>query len=64
MSLRYPVATFRLHAYTLYLMTDKEPLSPECTLAAGSLLEVCQELNSKVPTDVIQLIHTWNDQVQ
>ncbi|KAL5265653.1 hypothetical protein ACHWQZ_G006391 [Mnemiopsis leidyi] len=52
----------RLHAYTLYLMTDKEPLSPECTLAAGSLLEVCQELNSKVPTDVIQLIHTWNDQ--
>ena len=59
-----PVTKSRLHAYTLYLMTDKEPLSPECTLAAGSLLEVCQELNSKAPTDVIQLIHAWNDQVK
>ena len=44
-------------------MTDKEPLNPECTLAAGSLLEVCQELNSKAPTDIIQLIHAWNEQV-
>lgn len=52
----------RIHAFTLYLMTDKEPLNPECTLAAGSLLEVCQELNSKAPTDIIQLIHAWNEQ--
>ena len=53
----------RLHAYTLYLLTDKEPLSPECTLAAGSLLEVFQELCTKTPTDVVQLIHAWNEQV-
>ena len=53
----------RIHAYTLYLMTDKEPLSTECTNAAASILEVCQELNSKTPADVTQLIHTWNEQV-